>query len=246
MKYAIIICPDLAGQNIKKFLDEYSVKYHEVNNKCCYLEHVDQEIDADIFIIATTHTSAKGVPALTVHYPGNWNANDLGGDERVLNVTPASLARAMFLKLKDLYDGDVSFEADHHGPRVDKPIVFIEIGSSEEAWKDPKHGKIIAEVLRDVVGKEKKCKTVIGLGGGHYPHEFNKLLERSEYAISHICSKYQLEYLDEEMLRQAIEKSVEKVEFAVLDWKGMGKEKARVLELLEKLGLDYKKSKDLF
>lgn len=246
MNTAIIISPDPAGQNIKQFLEELKVPFQEVNTRSIFSEHLDRCIDADIFIFATTHRSAAGVQSLTVHMPGNWNTADLGGNPRELCVAPASLMKDLFLELKKAYpEGEVTLEADHHGPSLQKAACFIEIGSSEEEWKNLRFGKIIAETLARVVGKEKKYRSCIAFGGGHYPSELNKILERTEYAISHICPKYQLEFLDEDLLRQAIAKSLDRVEFALLDWKGLGPHKKKVLTLLEEVGLPYKRIQDL-
>jgi D-aminoacyl-tRNA deacylase len=245
VNYAIIICEDQAGQNIKSFLHEFDVAYHEQTGKCIYAENLDKNIDADLLIFATTHRSEKGVQSLTVHFPGNWKAAALGGKEREIGIAPASLAKALYLGLKQRFDGTVTVEATHHGPYLEKPSLFIEIGSSEEQWKDPVLGKIIAETLRDVVGKEQVCETVVALGGGHYPQEINKILERTRYAVGHMCPKYALADLDKTMLQQAWERNLEKPLFFVLDWKGMGTEKERILALLDELGYPHKKTRDL-
>jgi len=242
MKYAIIISQDLAGQNIKEFLQ---VPFHEVETRSIFCEELDKKIDADIFIFATTHRSAAGVQSLTVHVPGNWGSADLGGKPRALCVAPASLLKALYLGMKKRYTGEVTIEATHHGPFLKKPALFIEIGSSEEGWKDKKLGKIVAETLHDVVGKEKTYTTVVALGGGHYSPEINKILTDTEYTVGHFCPKHSLHTLDEEMLQQAYDRNVEKVAFFVLDWKGMGGEKQRIIALLEKLKLPYKKTADI-
>ena len=54
---------------------------------------------------------------------------------------------------------------------------------------------------------------------------FKKILLNTEFAVSHVCPKYNLESLDKGMIKQAIERTYEKVEFIILDWKGLGKEK---------------------
>ena len=54
-----------------------------------------------------------------------------------------------------------------------------------------------------------------------------------------------LPYLTENILIQTIEKTQEKVDFILLDWKGLGTEKTRITNLIKELNLDYKKSKDL-
>ena len=123
-------------------------------------------------------------------------------------------------------------EATHHGPSLKKPCCFIEIGSGPDDWPVEKYGKIVAKVLKKVVGKEKEYKTVMLLGGGHYGARVNQIMGKTEYAVGHHCPKYNLQYIDKEMLQQALDKHKEKVEFVVLDWKGMGSEKKRILELL--------------
>ncbi len=100
-------------------------------------------------------------------------------------------------------------------------------------------------MLRDVVGKEKQCETVVALGGGHYPQEVNKILERTPYAVGHICAKHSLAELDEDLLRQAWEKNVEKPVHFVLDWKGMGSEKNRVVALLRSLEYPFLKTREV-
>jgi D-tyrosyl-tRNA(Tyr) deacylase len=49
--------------------------------------------------------------------------------------------------------------------------------------------------------------------------------------------------IDEEMISQCIERSADKVEMAILDWKGMkGDERKTVVRILEKKGLDIRKT----
>jgi D-aminoacyl-tRNA deacylase len=244
MKYAIIISPNTASQNIKKFLEEFSVEYHEVEKESIYCENLDERIDGDVFIFATTHRSEKGVPSLTVHAPGNWSSADLGGKESELCVAPATVIRRLYLSLKEKFDGVVSLEVTHHGPYMKKPVCFLEIGCSEKEWVDPALGKIIGEVLKDLVSNPyEEAKTVIGIGGGHYAPTFNRTLEKTDYAVGHILPKYKLDDLNEEMLKQAFERNLEKVELVLLDWKGLGPNKEKIVSLLEKLGYPYEKSK---
>ncbi|MBT3324308.1 hypothetical protein HN681_03100 [archaeon] len=245
MKYTIVICNDDAGQNIKGFLDEFKMSYYEVDKSCLDCENIDEEVEGDVYIFATTHKSEKGDVSLTVHAPGNFGKAELGGKDKELCVAPASLIKKMYLELKKRFEGVVSLEVTHHGPFMKKPACFLEIGSSEKEWNDKELGKIIAEVLRDSLGKEEKCKTLIGIGGNHYPHDFNKILDRTEYAIGHICPKYNLENLDENMLKQMLERNLEEVDLVAVDWKGLGQNKAKVKELLEKLNIKYKKTKEL-
>ncbi len=49
------------------------------------------------------------------------------------------------------------------------------------------------------------------------------------------------------MLKQAITNTEEEVDFAVLDWKGLGKkqEREQVIEILDKMYIQYKKTSEI-
>ena len=51
-----------------------------------------------------------------------------------------------------------------------------------------------------------------------------------------------LDKLDEEMIKQGIEKNNEKVDFVLLDWKGLGQEKQKIIDLLKKLNIKYERT----
>jgi len=260
MKFAIIVSKkDLAGMNIKDSLLEL-YKFTKKNNhyeydknislyimeeKSIHCENIDKEIEADIFVFATRHMSKKGTPSLSVHIPGNWGKAEYGGKDHTLCVAPASLLKAMFIELneqgKDL-DHEITLEAVHHGPLIEKPIMFIEIGSNEKEWVKPELGKIIAKTIMQTLTRPiKKQKAVFGIGGGHYPRTFNKFLLKTEYAIGQICQKYMLEQLNDDLLQQAMTKCTEKVELVILDKKGLGKYRQPVIDLLEKNKIKIKK-----
>ena len=123
--------------------------------------------------------------------------------------------------------------------------MFIELGSSEKEWNDSSGGKIIAKTILDTIKKDvPKKETYIALGGIHYPQNFNKILLETDLAISHICPKYLLSALNEELLKQAFNKSVEKCSGAIVDWKGMGNQKGRVLNLLALCDIPYRKASE--
>jgi len=245
MSTTILISPDPAGQNIKFFLEQLDVPFQEIQTRSIFSEQVDENIAGDILIFATTHRSVKGVQSLAIHFPGNFGKADLGGKERELCIAPASLLKNLYLAMKKRYSGEVTMEATHHGPFLKKPTLFIEIGSSEENWKDLVLGNIIADALKEGLKKRTVYKTIVILGGGHYSLEVNKILSNTAYAVGHFCPKHALHSLDEEMLLQMYKRNLEKIECFALDWKGMGSEKQRLIALLEKLKLPYKKTKDI-
>ena len=64
----------------------------------------------------------------------------------------------------------------------------------------------------------------------------------SNLAVGHICAKYNLENLDENLIKQALEKIIPKPKFVLLDWKGLGKEKQRILDILDRNNIEYRRS----
>jgi len=64
----------------------------------------------------------------------------------------------------------------------------------------------------------------------------------SEMAFGHIIPKYAVSYIDVKILRQCVEKTLEIVELAVLDWKGIkGEHKSKLVEMLEEIGIPFEK-----
>ncbi|MAG15543.1 hypothetical protein CMO88_00625 [Candidatus Woesearchaeota archaeon] len=209
------------------------------------------DINADNFIFASKHVSKARVHSLSVHSIGNWSKVIGGGREKTLVAVPAALMKTCFKLLtvnaeKAKIDYEIILEATHHGPYLEKPVMFIEIGSDEEHWKDKTAGKVIAdtilEAIKNISDTSEEIKTVVGIGGMHHAPNFTKVMLAEDVSVSYLCPKYMLESLDEEMLKQAIDKS--KANSVVLDWKGLGKEKARIVDMLEKNGVNYKRTKD--
>lgn len=254
MKFAILIFPDIASCNVEKYLTNLpdNAKIYHINSPeehtCVYCENVDKNINADIFLFVTTHTSASGIKSLSLHTQGNWGTKaELGGKGNKLAPCPALFLKEGFKKMVeicDLPDYDVIQECTHHGPSISKPSIFIEIGSSENEWGNEKAGKINAEVIKHIVSVDpRNCRTAVGIGGPHHTPNFRKIQLDSEIAIGHVCPKYMLENLDINMLIQAIEKTLPKAEIVIADWKGLGQYKEKIKEIVSEIGVDFKKTK---
>lgn len=261
MEFAIIASSkDPAGINIRnnlielfdfeelneKFYDHNNIKLYLTNQELVYAENIDNGIDADFLIFASKHRSKENTPSFAVHGIGNWNEARLGGKEKMLCPSSAVLLKNLFIELNKnakQSEYEITLEATHHGPYVEKPSVFVEIGSTEKEWSDKQNGEIIAKTIMNAIGNEKKdYKIAIGIGGPHYTMNFNKIALRTDIALSHICPKYALQNLDEELIKQAVQKTVEKVDFVLLDWKGLGQEKQRIIEMLKKLNLEFRRT----
>lgn len=273
MNIAIIApIPNFAGQNIKKNLLElgewteegpfedhpvyrktsghHDVRLFTSEKNCLELDNYDQLINSwgfkfDALIIATTHRSAAGTPSFSVHPIGNWTDDaSYGGEPHTITATHARLMRACLdaLTKHNTTKHLVTMEATHHGPILMAPTMFIEIGSEESAWKTPEYGKIVAAALLDVIDNPiKEYPVAFGVGGPHYCPNFLSAMRKSDYAIGHICAKYGLEGLDAKMLLDAIKKSG--ASSVLLDWKGMGEHKDRIVAILEQNKIQYQKTK---
>lgn len=222
-----------------------NITLHTLNSDLIHAEYLDKTISADLFIFASKHVSAAKKPALTVHALGNFGPALYGGEERILCSAPTAYIKAALQKLEKYAAGihsethyEVIQEATHHGPYLDKPLQFIEIGSTEKEWQDKNAGKIVAQVIKELyTEKIKEYKSAVGIGGLHHCPAFKKIQLQEEIAIGHVCAKYNLEHLDEVMLQQALKRSMPKAEIVVLDWKGLGEHKHRIKEMLEKMNL---------
>jgi len=265
MKPCIIVsAKDMAGMNIREalvgmhgfrettetfkgnpvFMKE-GIKLYTLTEETIHSDGIDEEIEGDYIIFATRHKSEAGTKSFTVHVPGNWGKAEAGGKEKTLCNALPSLMKEALNKIKNIYTGEdfeIVQECTHHGPAIDKPCMFIEIGSKEEEWKRQDAGEVIANVVNFIVmNKPKKYKSVVVIGGGHYNQVATKLMLDSEFAVGHICPKYALASLDASLVKQAIKNNGEEFCKVVLDWKGLGPEKQRVSKILTELGVKFEK-----
>ena len=207
---------------------------------------------ADYFLYASTHKSEAGTPALTAHVPGNWGAADFGGQPSTLNMAYACKLKQILQLLdeaakKHKLDWPVNMEVDHHGPTPaggKKALLFVEIGSGPDQWSNDLAGRVVAEaMMKSLFQPAPEAKVYLGIGGGHYSPKFTPLMLGSkERAVGHVLAKYRAADFDEKMLKQAIEKTIEPVQGALIDWKGLGKEeRERIISVLEKAGMKWER-----
>jgi D-tyrosyl-tRNA(Tyr) deacylase len=66
-----------------------------------------------------------------------------------------------------------------------------------------------------------------------------KLIERNNIALGHICPKYALANLNKEMIKQALNRTTEIVKEVILEWKGLGTEKERIVSILKEMNISF-------
>lgn len=202
-----------------------------------------------LIIFLSRHSSLSGTPTLSVHTPGNLGPAVLGGFPKKVSVSPANVMRAALKAMAKVVNEKklnykVSYECTHHGPSLESPAMFIELGSSQKQWMDLKAAEAVAHATMEAIssfGRE-KAQAALGIGGPHYNEKFTRMALEEGLAFGHIIPKYAISQFDEEVLRQCINKTCEKVKLAVLDWKGIKSEdKQRLIQMLQKTGLEIQK-----
>jgi D-aminoacyl-tRNA deacylase len=236
---------DIASQNIAKECEKLGIKVHHIDEDDVFVKSLP---DADGYIFLSRHSSKSKKPCLTAHFPGVFSDDtSLGGNPHELGVSFPTLEKKYIRNLwkikgewnkKELDKYQIVLEATHHGPtHFDKPILFIEIGSSEEEWKDKLAASLVAHAIKRTLNqKDKFIKHAIAFGGTHYPEKFTKILLNGEYTIGHIMPKYALPNLSDNIFQQMVKKSIEPIKYCIIDKKGTSR-KEEIIELAGKYGL---------
>lgn len=222
----------------------------------------DGGINPDLLIFASRHRSQTERPAFLTHVTGNWSESaDFGGKPRQLAQSSAFLLKAGLWCLKQQLGFEhfsqfshfsLDVEVTHHGPTtLEKPSIFMELGSSENEWNIEKAGELMARALIETCFTYLELKTNeytqigVGFGGTHYAPQFKKLISEKNVALSFICPKYFIKELDESMIEQMLKNTLEDVDCFIIDWKGTNSaDKQHLIPLLEKFKVKIKKSKE--
>lgn len=236
------IISQLRKLNFKIPIYEFKEKEHIV-----FLNNLDKNIKEDFIIFASQHQSKEHNKTLTVHSIGNFSKADVGGFPGKLCKASAIVNKLLFQELNKQAQGSIykcTMEATHHGPYIEKPSCFIELGSTKEEWLDIEGAKIIAKTIINFIHNFKKSNNelipAIGIGATHYCPSFNKIQLNSKYAIAHVLPQYYIPFT-EEMVQQAMSNTIEHPSIIILDWKGIGKTEDRehLINILNKLNLKY-------
>lgn len=209
--------------------------------------NVPTSYDADYFIVLSPHKSEMKLKSLTVHIPGNWDSAEHGGAPRTLNTSYASKQRILLRKMHEKNQKyglgfNVNYEVDHHGPTIGKPMIFVEIGSSEAEWNNPHAARVMAESVFETLDEDESCESYFGVGGGHYAPVFTPYAIEKGIGFGHMLPKYRADSLAKDTFEQAIRKNVEEISGIMLDKKGVNKEqREKVEKLADEFGMEVKK-----
>ena len=166
-------------------------------------------------IFPSRHVAASGQPSLTLHPIGvphlpMGEQGPYGGHGGTAPPPSPRLASwwKMLLNLakdEESVEGfDLSLEVTHHGPTVDVPTLFIEVGSTEETWGHLGAAQLLATIMRDGLLKQTGSTWVeemhagemvlVTLGGGHYAPRANQLAALDGVWLGHMLATYALPF----------------------------------------------------
>jgi len=206
-----------------------------------FVEGLEEHFGSSNYYFISRHVAESGKPSLTCHITGNFGPNTFGGRPSEISTYSPSLLKNCFLELISLRDEipekyELTLEATHHGPTSMKsPLIFVELGSTTEQWADVDAAGFVAQALFKSLHAQRKFPNLaIGIGGTHYPEKFGKfILKESEFAIGPIIPKHALEYFNKRMLAEMVSKSTETISHVLIDKKGLGPHKEKVLSVLK-------------
>jgi len=159
-------------------------------------------------VFPSIHRSERNIPSLTVHSLGNLGPHaDVGGRPRLLCPTDP---RRMVNALRLLDEGaesistSATYEATHHGPAVELPAFFIEIGYADLPAPPSEAVSVLASVIPRI-SSEGRDRIALGVGGGHYAPHFTDLALHRSWAFGHLVSRHALGETDGPTVRKAYE-----------------------------------------
>ena len=165
-------------------------------------------------LFLSRHVAASGRPSLTLHAIGIPGASPHGeaaeyGGEKGVTVPPSPRFGSLFRRLDRIANEsglieefEVTLETTHHGPLLDTPTLFIEIGSTEEHWGRTDAAEVWADVLAEEFDLEEEVEVAVvrelaflGLGGGHYAPRHQAILRGTSAHCGHLLASYSLPFI---------------------------------------------------
>ena len=102
---------------------------------------------------------------------------------------------------------ELTLEVTHHGPWLNVPAMFIEIGSTEKTWPNEEAAELLARIIADGMALDGKNNiglwdekansgdlVLVTLGGGHYAPRANKLASMDGVWLGHMLATYALPF----------------------------------------------------
>lgn len=245
---------DLAGHNMARHLSQgmsmdgdvllgQDYDLVEIPTPAIQADWLESKYQYGSYIFLSKHAAKSGMLALTCHTTGNFARAEMGGQDRQVAVPYPGMQKRYLTLLKEREDDftgfEITIEATHHGPTaLSSPSLFIEVGTGPDQWKDEKLCSQVADVVDEAVRQGPgNYPIAICFGGTHYPDVFTKELLSGEFALGTVMPRSGLAHLDNDLLNHILERN-SGATAVLLDWKGLGPHKRRVVDLLDSTGLE--------
>ena len=169
-------------------------------------------------IFPSRHAAASGKPSLTLHPIGvphllRGTKPQYGGRSGYA-PPPSTRLASWWKKLTNSVYGtslaerfELTLEVTHHGPWLEVPALFIEIGSTQAIWHDEEAAEHLAGIIAEGLGldgteqvgvwdsvKHSGEIVLVTLGGGHYAPRANKLALLDGVWLGHMLATYALPF----------------------------------------------------
>jgi D-aminoacyl-tRNA deacylase len=233
-------------QDMRKQGDIYRGKNFDlvvISTPAISADWIEEKYQYDSYVFLSKHASESGTLALTCHSTGNFSEAQFGGFPRQIAIPHPHLQKSymkhLWTKRNNFPKFEITIEATHHGPTaLNKPTLFIEIGTTQKEWNDKKLCENVAKIIIEEICKEpEKHKVAICFGGTHYPKKFNKELIEGDFALGTVVPKHALDNLDGLLFSHILDRNKE-AKYALVDWRGLGKNKQKVVNLIQTTDLE--------
>ncbi len=189
------------------------------NEDAIYFDFLSGFTNYKFIIVLSKHSSQSGLPSLTTHPTGNpWERNDFGGKPWELSLSNPLFMWLFLRNIKKLSNMlstfEISYEVTHHGPTsIEIPLSFVEIGSSENEWKNTFIQDIMARTIVKTIEdlsnfSDMPCIVTVGFGGSHYAPLFTRRAFEYSECYGHMIPNYVIKELSNAELRKAIELAI--------------------------------------
>lgn len=223
------------------------------------VENIEKEINEKCeFIIIATHKSETQIQdTISIHVCGNINKNELGGEENKFSNANINAFDYFynFLSNEKNNCNNLKFfvEATHHGPTLNRDLMYYEIGPNENAYQNKEYQEYYIKLLLNYLNAKHKENTnpIILIGAQHYldiafinniKDEIKTKYNVSNIVLAHIIPKYSLNILlnnDDEKIKLIFQNMINasKTNKIILNKEYM-KSLTRIKEILEKLNCE--------
>ena len=201
-----------------------------------YVDHIDARVRAELGAIpdavayVSKHRASSGQDALTVHPIGNWHGADFGGRPgEVVPAAPGLMTDALLRVAAEARSLGLpaTYEATHHGPYLETPTFYIEVGSGRERWADLRAAALLARAV--LAAKPSGDPVAIGVGGGHYLPRVTDVALARRVAFGHLIPSHALEPPNWAAMELAVARTAG-AKFVYLHRKALPKPLVRTLE----------------